>query len=909
MVTGRFNYTAIGINEKLRKWIVAIILFVCIPVTVVIAIDGASWVGQKIPGFSVSTKGRVSTLMDSQWTGYKAGVRLNDHILSYDGIPFSSQPELMDYLNSDSKQLQPVTYTIERQGKVFAIKVAPMVFTWNDFLLTFFSDFLIGFIFIFIAAVIFFLSPHLYGSFILFLAGATSGMIQILTTDYYCNQRFLPVMFLLYGLLIINVTNAHFNLFKKRSLVRLKPEVYHVITLITVTVMSAVYYFIIRNTVDPRVMTYSGLIAYTISFIIAHTNCAYLSLSSKSLLTKKVIRVYNLIFLTLMPTVAYYVCREVFGIVLPRELVLFQALYGVFLPLTIIRFHAIDFNINLNRKALFGIIWSFFVIVTLTIFAMTQTIFNKYDLPYEYSLAAILFCMIGVISFILYSEHSRLFDRLLFHSTYKFKDTIRKVSDRILSQVSQESILESLGSLLKKDLELPEYYFYLAENAEGDFFIQNESNKMPLTIFKKDVEIELNEFSVATDIEDPRPLKMKNILFDNKLSLLLPIKFQNKVVGLVFLGEKSNHSPYSPEDITNLKTVLKATATALVHAWHHHSLTQLQSRLKIENRLLKEEILGRKIDDMIIGEEKDLKDIFATVEKIKDGFGPVLLRGESGVGKEIIARAIHDRSGRVDQPFIAINCAALPDGLLESELFGHEKGAFTDAQSQKIGLFEAAQEGTIFLDEIGDISPSLQVKLLRVLQEKEIKRVGGVESISVNARVITATNKDLERAVQQQKMRSDFYYRINVLPIMIPPLRERKNDLKDLIKYFIKEFSAKLSKSIKSPSKETLNNLLNYNWPGNVRELQNVIERSVTLCPDSVQLQIHNLEKDLWQDKEDYLDLADRDESFHQQMKFYQSKIIQRAIDKNKGNKTQAARQLGLHVTHLHKKLKQLGDR
>ncbi len=231
----------------------------------------------------------------------------------------------------------------------------------------------------------------------------------------------------------------------------------------------------------------------------------------------------------------------------------------------------------------------------------------------------------------------------------------------------------------------------------------------------------------------------------------------------------------------------------------------------------------------IIGKSKSMKEIFRLITQTADNKTTVLISGESGTGKELVAKAIHYNSPQKDKPFIAINCAAIPDTLLESELFGYEKGAFTNALARKIGRFELADRGTLFLDEIAELSLNTQVKILRFLQERELTRIGGSKTIKVDTRLITATNKSLERALAEGKLREDFYYRINIIPIVIPPLRERKEDIPLLANHFIGKISEREDKHVKGISKDALDMLINYHWPGNVRELENVMERAVTL--------------------------------------------------------------------------------
>lgn len=266
----------------------------------------------------------------------------------------------------------------------------------------------------------------------------------------------------------------------------------------------------------------------------------------------------------------------------------------------------------------------------------------------------------------------------------------------------------------------------------------------------------------------------------------------------------------------------------------------IQKSLRSENILLKREIEKTYDFSNIIGENPALKGIMEQVKKVADTKSSILLLGETGTGKELFARAVHNNSSRRDMPFVPINCSAIPESLLESELFGHLKGAFTGAVMSKKGLFEEADGGTIFLDEIGDISISFQVKLLRVVDDQLIRPLGGTKSAKVDVRLITATNTDLEKAVKENAFREDLFYRINTITLKMPPLRERKEDIPLLVKNFVEKYSRQYGKKISEISPEALAVIKNYSWPGNVRELQNVIERAILLAADST-IRIENL--------------------------------------------------------------------
>jgi len=259
-------------------------------------------------------------------------------------------------------------------------------------------------------------------------------------------------------------------------------------------------------------------------------------------------------------------------------------------------------------------------------------------------------------------------------------------------------------------------------------------------------------------------------------------------------------------------------------------IQRLKDRLQDENLVLREQIDQALMFEEIVGASPALRAVLSRVSKVAPTDSTVLLTGETGTGKELIARAIHKRSHRSSRAFVSVNCAAIPSSLIASELFGHEKGAFTGATQRRLGRFELAEEGTLFLDEVGELPAETQITLLRVLQEHEFERVGGNQPIRANVRLIAATNRDLEAAIAAGTFRSDLFYRLNVFPIEIPPLRERREDIPLLVEYFIAHFARKAGKSFRGINKKTLDLLLSYPWPGNIRELQNVVERSVIVC-------------------------------------------------------------------------------
>jgi DNA-binding NtrC family response regulator len=329
-----------------------------------------------------------------------------------------------------------------------------------------------------------------------------------------------------------------------------------------------------------------------------------------------------------------------------------------------------------------------------------------------------------------------------------------------------------------------------------------------------------------------------------------------------------------------------------------------RSRLVQENLRLKEQLTDRFRLENLVGAHGSIEDVLRLVRKVADTASTVFIYGESGTGKEVVARAIHQHSSRRERPFFAVNIAALPETLLEAELFGYEKGAFTGADTRKIGLFEQASGSTLFLDEVGDLKKDLQVKLLRVLQEREIQRVGGTERIRVDVRIVAATNQDLELAVREKKFREDLYYRLNVIPIMLPPLRERRTDIPLLAEHFL----AKYGGPERELSESALQALCRYHWPGNVRELESVIERAVVLgdspvidvpdLPAAVRYGGPSMSLQLIEIPEEGIDLEALEKN-----------LILQAMEKTGGNVTRAARLLGLSRRTMQYRLEKIGCR
>jgi len=369
-------------------------------------------------------------------------------------------------------------------------------------------------------------------------------------------------------------------------------------------------------------------------------------------------------------------------------------------------------------------------------------------------------------------------------------------------------------------------------------------------------------------------------------------------MGVVEVINPKGRDDFTTRDLELLKVFANLAAVAASHA-------QAYDQVSRQNRGLREAMPSFEI----VGRSTALHRVIELCKKVALSNATVLLYGETGTGKELAARAIHEFSPRRDKPFIAINCAALPESLLESELFGHEKGAFTGATGQKLGRFELADGGSLFLDEIGELSQSIQVKLLRVLQEREFVRVGGTQTITCDVRIITATNRDLKSEMHEGRFREDLYYRLNVFPITLPPLRERVEDLPELVDYFIRQVAPSLGVSQARMGDEALTQLMRYEWPGNIRELRNVVERCTLLAGDEP-IRPEHLPPEIGQSTANLLTSDALSSGGGEKggggsrLADHEKALILKALDETNWNQSAAARNLGITRDHLRYRIK-----
>ncbi len=443
----------------------------------------------------------------------------------------------------------------------------------------------------------------------------------------------------------------------------------------------------------------------------------------------------------------------------------------------------------------------------------------------------------------------------------------------------------------------PDQLYQAVYRAETDSAYEQVSE------FLSKMVLERREAVLAKDIMDDSKLANRDSLEEIRVQSVIcaPIRTKETLYGLVHLYSTNPKQPLKPDDLEYTLAVADQMAIVLGHFLERESLADGLARATDENKTLRRQL---ELDGELVGESRAMQELRQTIRRIAPTDATVLIRGESGVGKELVARAIHFNSERREAAFVCMNCAALSESLLESELFGHEKGSFTGATSRKSGKFEQAHKGTLFLDEVGEMSQAIQAKFLRVLEGHPFERVGGSSPISVEVRVVAATNRDLEEAVNEGTFRKDLYFRLHVVELNVKPLRERRSDVALLAKYFLERSAQKTNRPITGFSRGALESLLHYNWPGNVRELQNAVERSVILCQGkevtAADIQLSTLRSEKVEQPDMTTPAGYREVS----LEVLEREHILATLDWTDWNKSKAAQILGIERSTLDRKLK-----
>jgi formate hydrogenlyase transcriptional activator len=496
--------------------------------------------------------------------------------------------------------------------------------------------------------------------------------------------------------------------------------------------------------------------------------------------------------------------------------------------------------------------------------------------------------------------------RLLLNITNRIvtKLELRDLLQEIVVSIRQSTHYDSVSVALPNP-EDGELSRYARDHAEYTEMSVERASGRAYTVFRTGKPLIASKEEIAADPQGSMP---------NMSLCLYPLIVRERILGVFGLAS-SREDAFTEDDVTFLGQVSNQIALAVENALAYGQVSELKDRLVQENVYLESEIRSELHFEDIVGNSEPLRRVLKEIETVAPADATVLIYGETGTGKELIARAVHNLSSRKSNAFVKLNCAAIPTGLLESELFGHERGAFTGAITQRVGRFELANRGTIFLDEIGELPLELQPKLLRVLQEREFERLGSARTLRTDARLIAATNRDLKSMVEERMFRSDLYYRLNVFPIKVPALRERKEDIPALVSHFVKEFSRRNQRVIDTIPSETMQALVRYHWPGNIRELQNVIERAVLVSKGpTLNVPLAELEPDLNTAPGPSLtfDKSASPENLQDMLEWTERNQILRALEKTNGvvsGPNGAAALLRVTRSMLQHKMRKLGIR
>lgn len=481
----------------------------------------------------------------------------------------------------------------------------------------------------------------------------------------------------------------------------------------------------------------------------------------------------------------------------------------------------------------------------------------------------------------------------------RYLKALIEISQEINSIQEPEKLLEQILNIAIQQLSAERGFILLRENSAKEMLPKVAKNIDPSKISKVS---EISSTAVEKVISNQKPIltfdALKDQNFDSTESVILhqirsiacvPMLLRGDLIGVIYIDSRGQKARFNQQSLEFLNAFANQAAIAIENA-------RLLESLRSENELLKGEFHRIYAFKEIIGRSKSMEPVLQLMGKVLNNNTTVLITGETGTGKELVARAIHHNGQRSDKPFVAVNCSAIPENLLESELFGYKKGAFTGAVSDKKGLIEAANNGTLFLDEIAEIPTNLQVKLLRFLQEREVMPVGGNQATKVDVRIIAATNRNLTEEIKSGRFREDLYYRLNVIALHIPPLRERKKDIPLLAHHFLKKFSKSLQKEVSGFKPQALQKLIDYQWQGNVRELENTIERAVVLTNTNLVA-----EEDIILEELKSLSGIEPGMALEELSRT----LLQKTLDAYDGNKTKAAEMMGVSLRWIHYKMKE----
>ena len=799
------------------------------------ALRAMAFVGKPFPGFLISPNCMVSLFGSDEWPGVRAGLDAWDVIREVDGRPVGSAGEVLALVRREAPGTV-FTYRVSRRGKTREVEVPSMLFRTGDFLAEE-LPFLVTAVAFALAGLLIYVARPGWANFGFAVFGMAIGA-ALLRADFlveaggaYLLQWMLPL-----------VAAALFHLglvFPERPRrLRRRPGLLLLPYAASLSLGALRAWWLFRAPelwvrLDQLAFAYAGVASLFLVVMILH----WARRASDQVARERA----RVVLWGLLPAVvvaaAGTAVRWLTGSRAATSVVPLLAawVWIGFLATAAVKRNIFDFEIFARRTVTYAILWA--VMLGTYALGLAAAYALLLETGYSYRASMPLLAVFFAIPLIpgLVPAVQRRIEARLFPLQVRLVQVVGRLSEELSALMETSTVARRLCATLVRDVGVRPVALYVA--GEGSFSTIEPSDPAPADALDSlRGRLESGEAVSLFDLAERTFEPAARWMTGHGFMLLLPLVARSRLEGVLAVGEAPGGHVFDSEDVDRLASLASRVAISLANASAYERLRNLEARSREENQALREELELHPGFPEIVGHSPKMVAVFRAIEQVAATDTTVLLLGETGTGKELVARAIHIRSPRRDGPLVKVNCAAIPRGLIESELFGHERGAFTDAAARRRGRFELADGGTILLDEIAEVPPEVQAKLLRVVQEREFERVGGRETLRANVRVVAATNRDLRAEVASGHFREDLFFRLNVFPVLLPPLRERSQDIAPLVYHFLERLNTKLDKRVADLSPQSWIELERYPWPGNVRELENVIERAIVLCEGEVLL-------------------------------------------------------------------------
>ena len=916
-------------NEATKRLFVLSVLLFIILANIFYWIDAVGWWRQNLTlGFGYDIlEGRI-TVLSVHTAGKEAGFRVGDQVVGVNGRGVSPNEGIGLHLNLETGLVN--RYLVRRDGRALQLDVAVSRPKMDE--LTFFLlPWLVGVAYLAIGAIAYLLKPlrstWAFWLFCLFMGLTLNFRIVWEDSEIY----WLSIWVFAIAFTPAAMIHLALSFPEKRGFAKGRPLYLYLPYLPSLLIFTLyLTFFLVLKSPEPFWLNILPWLYLGLSGVAFLISLMYNYIKASSPLGKQRARLVLIgIILTSPPLIWMGLVNLFSRVILPVDFKFVSPFFVIF-PLTIayaiLRYKLFDINPVIRRSLVYTILTGLITGLYALAIALFNLLFSQLEI-YRLPLLSLVFMVVLVILFNpLRVRVQNLVGRLFFKKGHDYRKLLKETSEVMASTLSSQEISEYILEVVD-DVARPERAILLLKDDETDSFscaggipvgiepVGDNGKGVNLTIDGDDHLIkialkrrrEISRLEIEEEVEsNSRKKSLVKRLDELGSHLIIPLIHKDKVKGILSLGNPPPGDLYTEGDVGFLIALANQGIMAIENARLTEKLLTSErenaERLAEENRELREKLSREYNFENIVGKSKAMEDVFMMIGKVAETSATVLIRGESGTGKELVARAIHSRSQEQERTFLSINCAAIPKDLLESELFGHERGAFTGALANKKGKFELADGGTLFLDEIGDMSLDTQVKLLRVLQEKEFERVGGTKTIKVDIRLLAATNQNLEKKIQDGSFREDLYYRLNVVSVFVPSLRERKEDIPFLADYFLEKYNNENDKEITSIQPAIMKALTQYDWPGNVRELENAIERAVILARSrSLALEDMplNIQKGNSAFHQERGDTEESQLSLKEELEQYEKIILTQALQHAGWNKTKAARSLGINRNQI----------